>query len=130
MDGSHQPWTVSLPHAWLEEVGIPTAVWGMNKAAAGQGQSGALTSGSLLSSGSISILLWEAQSSALGPCVEFAIFPLRPRSPASGEGSLCDGSRAGCLRAMSLCPACSRSMSFPERQRDQPRTEAHWARRT
>jgi len=32
-----QPWAVSLPHPWLEEVSIPTAVWGMSEAAAGQG---------------------------------------------------------------------------------------------
>lgn len=61
----------------------------------GRGQEGALTSGSLVSSGSITILLWQAQSSALGrpplPCVEFAILLLGPRSPASGEGSLWDG---------------------------------------
>lgn len=61
---------------WFKEVGVPIA----------------LTSGSLLSSGSSSILLWEAQSSALGrlpaPCATFAICPLPLMPPVKGKGKV------------------------------------------
>lgn len=58
-------------------------------------QEGALTSGSLVSSGSITILLWEAQSSALGsPCVEFAMVLLLSLGHLPGEQRVC-GTAAG-----------------------------------
>lgn len=69
---SQQPSLALCPS--FEEISVPVA----------------LTSGSLLSSGSSSILLWEAQSSALGrlpaPCATFAICPLPPMPPAKGKG--------------------------------------------
>lgn len=68
----------------------------------GKSQEGALTSGSLVSSGSITILLWEAQSSALGrPCVEFAMVLLLGPSHLPGEQGVC-GMAAGL--GASTCP--------------------------
>lgn len=56
----------------------------------GRSQEGALTSGSLVSSGSTTILLWEAQSSALGrPCVELAMVLLLGPSHLPGEQGVC-----------------------------------------
>lgn len=61
----------------------------------GRSQERALTSGSLVSSGSITILLWEAQSSALGrPCVELAMVLLLCPSHLPGQRGVC-GMAAG-----------------------------------
>lgn len=73
--GLAESWQLNLALCpWFKEVGVPIA----------------LTSGSLLSSGSSSILLWEAHSSALGrlpaPSVTFAICPLPLMPPAKGKG--------------------------------------------
>lgn len=56
----------------------------------GRSQEGDLTSGSLVSKGSTTILLWEAQSSALGrPCVELAMVLLLGLSDLPGEQGVC-----------------------------------------
>lgn len=74
----------------------------------GRSQERALTSGSLVSSGSITILLWEAQSSALGrPCVELAMVLLLCPSHLPGERSLWDGSRAGASTPPCVLPAAT-----------------------
>lgn len=84
-------------------------------------QEGALTSGSLVSSGSITILLWEAQSSALGsPCVEFAMVLLLSLGHLPGEQRVC-GTAAGlphlpvcCLLPSHVFPENSHGLLYEE----------------